>query len=503
MSVLTRRWFIGGLASSGALAAFPRLFAAAPTATSGRPRLAFGVVSDVHIRLANVATGAFAKGCDPQTLRHAFEYFRDQGVDAVVIPGDMADRGLVGELKAVADAWYATFPNDRAPDGRHVEKLFVFGNHDWNGLRRGKKTIKNDLETLKANAICVDPRKTWRELFHEDWAEVYSKTVNGYLFNCAHWCHQDCRGKDENFNLALGDWYAAHDPKVDPKLPFFHVQHPHPKDTCYGDMVWGQDNGVSRKALANHPNAVSFSGHSHTSITDDTSIWQGAFTSVGCGSLRYTGLTPYAFLPDGFENGWTPKSDQSAAINGLKTMAALGTHGCRQGLVVRVYDDRMVFSRREFMTDQPLGPDWVMPLPAGRPRPFDFASRRAAETPPAFAPGAALRLSTGTAKNRKKQQVPAVFVDIPPAHSSPTRAYHYEVTVAAEGGESKLKRALAQGFNFARTDKQASVDLRFSLAREVLPKGDRLTFTVTPVSSLGTRGRSLSASTELPKENAS
>jgi hypothetical protein len=74
--------------------------------------------------------------------------------------------------------------------------------------------------------------------------------------------------------------------KIDPSLPFFYVQHPHLKDTCYGPWAWGHDAGITTKTLSAYPNAIAFSGHSHYSLTDERTIWQGAFTSVGTGSFR-------------------------------------------------------------------------------------------------------------------------------------------------------------------------------------------------------------------------
>ncbi len=66
-------------------------------------------------------------------FRKALEWFCDQGVDAVAVCGDMADTGMLAELQAVAQTWSAVFPNDMAPDGRHVERLFIYGNHDYGG----------------------------------------------------------------------------------------------------------------------------------------------------------------------------------------------------------------------------------------------------------------------------------------------------------------------------------------------------------------------------------
>ena len=100
---VSRRWFIGGLASFGAFGG-SRVFGAAPGAYSnGTPKVTFGVVSDVHIRLAASGEGFF-KGFDASTFVHTLEWFRDQGVDAVMIAGDIADKGLVDELQFVADA---------------------------------------------------------------------------------------------------------------------------------------------------------------------------------------------------------------------------------------------------------------------------------------------------------------------------------------------------------------------------------------------------------------
>ena len=100
-----------------------------PGIVSGKPKLKFGVVSDVHIRLGLDAKAPL-KSHDTTTLQHTFEWFRDQGVDAVMIAGDMSALGLGDELMLVGKTWDKVFPDDRAPDGRKVEKLFIYGNHD-------------------------------------------------------------------------------------------------------------------------------------------------------------------------------------------------------------------------------------------------------------------------------------------------------------------------------------------------------------------------------------
>ena len=132
MNMTRRNFFIGGaaFASLGAFAGNRFILAAAGFKAGGKPRLKFGVLSDIHI-LRIGAEEKMSGGGNNLTFRHALEWFRSQDVDAVVIAGDMADKGLDENLMAVADAWYSVFPDGKRPDGRPVEKVFVTGNHDW------------------------------------------------------------------------------------------------------------------------------------------------------------------------------------------------------------------------------------------------------------------------------------------------------------------------------------------------------------------------------------
>jgi 3',5'-cyclic AMP phosphodiesterase CpdA len=111
------------------------MFCAGPGKYSGGvAKLKFGVISDVHLRVNPVGPG-LAAGYDVMTLERTLTWYRDQGVDAVAVVGDIADRGIVAEMEAFAATWFKVFPNDRAPDGRRVERIVLYGNHDWGGVR--------------------------------------------------------------------------------------------------------------------------------------------------------------------------------------------------------------------------------------------------------------------------------------------------------------------------------------------------------------------------------
>ena len=205
--MLTRRFFLGGLASAFALGP-RRIFSAPPGAfMGGKPVLTFGALSDVHVCLAPGGE-KLLDTYNTQTLEAAFTWFRDNGVDAVTIAGDMAHSGLAGELKALADTWFKVFPNDKAPDGRRVERVFVFGNHDWSSPGRAKDVFPDE-KVRNDNLLVVNPRKWWDELFHEEWTPFFEKTVNGYSFIGAHWCNGGCNGKSEKFTKGMKAFYAA------------------------------------------------------------------------------------------------------------------------------------------------------------------------------------------------------------------------------------------------------------------------------------------------------
>ena len=159
---VSRRWFIGGAVSFGALGG-SRIFAS-DGFRSGCPNLTLGVLSDIHVRCRARPGEKISHLQNELTFIHALEWFRDQGVDGVVLPGDMSDNGSVELLTVVADAWFRVFPNGRAPDGRPVEQLFVYGNHDMLRAKhlRGMYKGLTD-EQLKPYAISTNPKAAWEK----------------------------------------------------------------------------------------------------------------------------------------------------------------------------------------------------------------------------------------------------------------------------------------------------------------------------------------------------
>ena len=452
---MKRREFIGGALASCGLWELGgcRLF---------RPSdLRFGVLSDIHVRENGGKDRCY--GGDATYLRKALEYFRAQDVDAVMIAGDLTDGGRASELKEIAAVWFDVFP-----EGCGVEKLFVSGNHDWWGMK--------GVARMKA---------LWEESWREPYESLWHKTVKGYHFLGQHWeNYEPCTGAPFD---GLGPWLERNGDLVRGRRPFFYVQHPHPKDTCFGEHAWGHDAGNVTAALSAFPNAVAFSGHSHNSHLDERSIWQGSFTSVNTASLRYGGCPDNSVSGRGCENGL--KGDG-------KLMPRYDSFSTKSGLLVVVSDREIVYSRRDFQHDRPLGPDWVQPLPAIENRVFGFAERAGKERPPEFAPEAKVFVRKVAVRPRKvlkdvgPADVVALEIRFPAANAGGARPFTYEISVAGDGAAPLVRSVIAEGFDQTIESPRAQGESVAVLALSSFPRGANA-ITVTPVSSLGTRGRPL------------
>ena len=480
-----RRTFIKGTLGTAVLAAGGRLVRAADAAA---PNVRLGIVSDIHIDTA--------KKKDLPSFVQALEKFRDAQVDGVILSGDMADYGRVDQLQMVADAWFGVFPDDRLPNGSKVERLFIYGNHDNPGFNKGKhfgetaaRRLWPDGDEWKRHMISTDPAGAWKTCFKEDFAPIYAKTVKGHVFIGCHW------GNEKNLDAFL----KANETKLGLKgpRPFFYAQHPHPKDTvnsARGAYSWGRDAGLSTAALSRYPNAVAFSGHSHYPLSNDTTIWQGSFTSVGGGSTSYA--------------GWLNGRDDGEWGDGAEPVPVAPRLGqpCRHALLLSVWDDRMVFERLDLEQKAKLGADWVCPLPAcvdAASRPYAFEAAEARAKTPEFPAKSMPKAEMRTGKDRRGKEGPILALVYPAARSSGPygRLIEYEVTVEnLKWGFTRIhtqKRVMAKGHVYADETVVKADECLFRL--DELPQHTPIRFRVMPLNSFGQGGHPVfSAEMTLP-----
>ena len=435
---LTRRSFFRGAAAFAAAGA-ARSYAAAVGA--GKPNLKFGVLSDIHVSPAEYmkrylkGDPSFHRPRETDLFEKALRYFDERGADAVILAGDLADWGLVGQMKAVTDCWWRVFPDGRSRrDGRKVEMLAVLGNHDvafraWTEHKNYAIPAMGDVKIPSEDLFRNDIPRHWKELFREDYSPIWQKTVKGYTFIGAHW--DTIKGTP-----AIEPYMAEHGPALAGGKPFFYIQHPHPKDTCFGPHVSGHDAGFATRALSPYPNAVAFSGHAHRPLTEEQNVWQGAFTSIGTATLNSLSLDrgrengPRA----GVNHGYGMECLRGRVMNEDVTFAA-------HGLFVNVYDGFLEVERREFVHGRPAGPNWVIPVPAGEHPPFSFETRESAAVKPGpFPDDAQIRVVRGGG---------TVRLEFPPARNvkGSSRALDYEVEAVVD--EADVSRILFRRFVYA------------------------------------------------------
>ena len=490
---LSRRSFVGGALAAGVWGAAAGT--AAPHMESRHlggvghdqrvpPRLRFGMMSDVHIG---------GKPDAVETTEKVLRWFASENVDAVLCAGDVAHSGLISELEKFAAVWYKVFPGGRAPDGRKVELMISTGNHDvdaWGG--RWKNFTEAE---MLAKRFCYkdNPEKTWQRLFGQKWEIIWRREVKGYTFIGSQW---------SSLKPPIEKYMKEHAQEFASSRPFFYCQHQAPKGTCHGSYsaaLSGDDLGETVRALSPFPNAVAFSGHSHCAISDERTVWQGAFTSIGAGCIHEgSGGFGYANVTAAWHPSYRKKLMASLADPHPWGGDAKGG-GCE---LVEVFDDHLVVHRRSVVFGLPLGPAFVVPLPARKDGPLDFARRAAAPVAPQFAPDATVT-ATFCPKGHALEGVsfkgkPCIYVSFPRAKTvNGSRVFDYTVEVAdaQERIPPVVRKIVAPGFAYPEACADLPGECLFT--PEELPVGKPVRLTVTPRDCFGRAGRPLVASTTI------
>jgi len=431
----------------------------------GAPNLRIGILSDIHITTPESA----------DTFRHALEYFRDRKVDGVLIAGDMADHGLESELEIVGKTWFEVFPGNKAADGRTVEPLFIYGNHDVNRWSSVRKRFDTQ-EAYEAEAIVMHREASWKKCFMGTYEPIYLKTVKGYSFIGAHWC-------DGGSIDGLAEFMGSNHRKIATDKPVFYFQHPHPRNTCNGPWAWGQDNGTVTEILSRYPNIVAFSGHSHCPLTDERDLWQGGFVSIGTSSLRYQcliGARENSYVDGG------PKEDSE--------METIPTSDGRQGMLMSVYDDCIAIEKREFVHDEPLRENWIIPLGVSG-SPLSFENRAKTARIPQFNPDDKVTLTRREGPDRDGDLHKQVVVHFPSVlkKTHGVRAFDYEVQIEARYVDI-VKEALSKRVYSPKCylgEGQDGAEATCVFAETELPLNYEVRFAVRPCECFGGKGEAI------------
>ena len=432
------------------------------------PRLVCGVLSDVHVD----------KEDNAKAFRNALEWFRAEHVDAVVIAGDLTTDSTLKEFDWMARVYFSVFPRGRHLDGTPVERLFVTGNHDVDVLQKFKSR-----EEAEEKSFTFHRSETWERLFEEEYLPITRKDVKGVPFVLKNWC---CRKlKEKSPVKAYFEKFSASLPH---EGPLFYIQHDHPRGTCsWPGAKDCCDSGDTTECLSKYHDAIALSGHSHFSIANETSIWQGAFTSVGTGST-----CGWGFTDGGRENG----HGGADLKDRMWEMPYLDILRCRQAQIMRVYDDCVAFERRDVEFGLSLGVDRIVPLGAGAQRPYAFQTRASKATPPQFADNASGQVRiVPNGRDRAGNVHAQVVVEFPPVNglNGGVRAYDYHIEAdecLADGSYLHILSRDVYSHNALLPAEKDIDTCACAIALSNLPRG-KIRFKVEPRGEWGETGRAL------------
>ena len=406
-----------------------------------KPFLKAGFLTDTHVRPARVDSQA-PEIC--ARTRQAFAVFKAQGVDVIGHCGDLADVHYAEAYDYYRDCIETTYPEKAT----RPKLLYVYANHDVLDeakLRAGKKGEERLMPYEEGF------RDMQRRLGIEHWL-FHREVVKGIPFLS----FPQSFGLDggiERVRRMLAETAAEF-----PGKPIVVMAHVAPAGTVYRSERWGYPN--FRKVLDEYPQVISFSGHTHNSLRNERTIWQGTFTAVDVGCLEWWYGDGMGFFSDG----------------------AKSAYGV---LVAEFYADRVVIRRfdvrdgREYRPDDP----WTVTLPY-RPEAARYAPdvRRAQEKKPSFPAGAKLELSLADEK---------ATLTFPPAEDE-DGVLHYAVRVEADGEPKPLvDSGTFSQFYRAPKDRTAMRTVTLEAAR--LRTGGTCRVSVAPVGFFGTEGAPLVA----------
>lgn len=233
--------------------------------TDFTPVVRFSVCSDNHIKSAGdipcMRLNKMMKLC--YAIADADKEYNK--LDAVMFVGDIADNGSKDQFYG-----FKSTLNASVKDETQVLALLAAKSHDGNTLDEGVLDFFPALTGIENDTHVV---------------------INGYHFILI----SQSRTVGERYSEYQRKWLKEQlDAAVedDPSKPIFVAHHEHVLDTVYGGSSfdgWGVDN--FRDIFNQYPQIVHFSGHSHYPVNDPRSIWQGEFTAVGTGSMKYLEFT--------------------------------------------------------------------------------------------------------------------------------------------------------------------------------------------------------------------
>lgn len=405
----------------------------------------FGVMSDVHISAldsepARKFTIALAQ------LRDLAAKTDPDGLDGILVAGDLVDKAYASIDNYVQVDWFKQL-YESVLDPTEVPLVYTPGNHDvykeWtpDAIAQAQTFSQHFSEEYFLHDVDMQAKAT---------LECRHCIVSGYhVLTILPVGRNPVVYTDEQ--KAWLDKTLAEITAKDKKHYVLLLTHPMITDTVYGGTLgdyWATSDLTD--ILNKYPQVVTFGGHLHFPLNDPRSIWQGDFTAMGCGSVRYMAI----------ENGGYEYMSSKTVMKDANEFS--------QGLLLQ-FDRRgnMRATRMDFYHDSTIGEPWVSMAPAKDNSHLERWShdlRRSANTAPVIS------------DLDVKLEAEEIVVTFSSAQDDEF-AHHYVVTISdSEGTEISVKKILA---DFYRVDDPAEMKPEWTVPFDALEPG---TYKVTLVA---------------------
>ena len=255
-------------------------------------------------------------------LIRSFEVIKKYDVHAIIFPGDVSDRNGEYGYSLFRNSFLQVYPDEST---RPI-MMVVMGNHDyWEGPTE-----------------IIDRQ----EVFYKGTGEkpFTHKVINGIHF--VNWGSEDGSFEYCNENTDWAKQAIEKSLNEDPTKPIFVTTHLPPDNTVYGSVPWG--NVKLAEFFKDYEQVISISGHSHYSLIDERSIWQGTYTAINTQSISYTEMET------GKENGSVPKDENGNDENSRKNY---------MGFIMDVDENKVSFQRISLAKDEFYGEPWIIDRP--------------------------------------------------------------------------------------------------------------------------------------------
>ena len=256
-----------------------------------------------------------------ENVYRALKVFKKNNIDIIIIAGDITNDGESSNYIIFNKIFYSVYNNNQTTP----VVISIMGNHDYMDI-----AFKN--------------KENQEKFFKYTKSYPYSHyIINNYNF--IFWSNDNLNYDDygtEDYTWIESKLYKAKKNKKSEGDPIFVITHIPPKGTVYGsEGMWGSQRIYD--ILKDYPEVICISGHSHYSLRNIKSIWQGSFTTINTQSISYVDLD------NDYKNAMDIRMD-SAKNDSM-------------GLIAYLNKSNIVFERIEFSTEEILDEKWVINFP--------------------------------------------------------------------------------------------------------------------------------------------